>query len=545
MDVYHLPLEHRVLGPILAQKARSEGERPYLTHGTRTYSFRETEVVVRGVARGLRGLGVQKGDPVALLLPNGPEFVFVWYACCLIGAVMVPINTAYTGQMLEYVLADSGSRGLVIARELASALSTVSSDVLERLEWIAVVGGTGRLDVPKGPKQYLDYEDLIEPEGADPEAPTDFSDTHCIMYTSGTTGPSKGVVIPNGHFFSSTCTFLRALALTRDDILFTPLPLFHGLASRLGVLPALLVGAQVVIADRFSASQFWREVTAAQATVAHTIFTIPPILKSKPPGPWDCAHRLRAMYNASYDAEFEARFGVRLVEAYGLTETGLVIYTPYPERVPGSCGKAHEHWEVQLVGEQDRPVSTGEIGEIVLRPRLPSIMMKGYLNKPEETLRAIRNLWFHTGDFARRDERGFFYFAGRAKDRIRRRGENISAWEIAKVVAGHPAVAECAALPHPAEAGEDDVRVVIALRAGSRLTSEELMNWLQGRLPYSMLPRYIEFVAELPRTPTNKVEKYRLVAQGLSETAWDREAAGYRIDRGPRVTSPHDDAPSP
>jgi crotonobetaine/carnitine-CoA ligase len=349
------------------------------------------------------------------------------------------------------------------------------------------------------------------------------------MYTSGTTGPSKGVIIPNGHFFASAMVFLRALGLTRDDILFTPLPLFHGLASRLGVLPCLMMGAQVVIARRFSASSFWEQVCAANATVAHTIFSIPPMLKAQPPSPFERRHRLRAMYNSNYDAEFEARFNVQVVEAYGLTETGLTIYTEWPDRRPGSCGKADRDWEAEIVDDAGMPLPPRETGELVCRPKLEHIMMQGYLNKPAETLASIRDGWFHTGDYAYRDAEGYIYFSGRKKERIRRRGENISAWEIEKVVNAHPQVAESAAVAHPSPLGEDDVRLVIVPSPGAKPDAVEFMRWLEERLPPLMVPRYLEFVSEMPRTPSNKVEKYKLIADGLAPHAWDRERAGYKL----------------
>ena len=536
-DMWNLPLDQRTLGPILAEKARTEGNRPYMTVEDRTYSFAETDELSRKLARGLRQLGVRKQEPVAMLLPNSAEFVLTWYACCLVGAIMVPINSSYCGIMLDYILKDSGTRGLIVHRRLLPQLQSVPHETLAKLDWVAVVGGPKDLSDIDGPGRTLSYDDLLIEGPDNPEVPCTFFDVQSVMYTSGTTGPSKGVVIPNGHFFSSTCTFLRALGLNRDDTLFTPLPLFHGMASRLGVLPALMVGAHVVIAEKFSASQFWKQVVECGATVAHTMFTIPPILKAQPPSKWDEAHKLRAMYNASSDPDFEARFKVRIVEAYGLTETGLTIYTPWPERREGSCGKAHEDWDIEIVDDSGLPVATGETGELVCRPKLPSIMMQGYLNKPDETLRTMQNLWFHCGDYARRDADGYFYFSGRKKERIRRRGENISGFEIERIISLHPDIAEVAAVAFPAEAGEDDIRCVIIQRKGARLAAAELMDWLQPRMPYFMLPRYIEFVDDLPRTPSAKVEKYKLVETGLSSTAWDRETAGYRIERKSSATA--------
>jgi crotonobetaine/carnitine-CoA ligase len=534
-DIYRLPLEQRAIGPLLRLRAREEGERTYLTWGDRSFSFIEAEQLSRAVARGLVSRGIGRGDRVAMLLPNGPEFVWVWYGCALIGATMVPINSTYVGEMFDYVLRDSGARALVVHAELASAVPTLSESTRTQLEWIVVA------DTPSGlpeaqsapfaplPAGCEPFEHLLEHEGPDPEVVCDHRDIQTIMYTSGTTGPSKGVVMPNGHFFASAMVFLRALGLTRDDVLFTPLPLFHGLASRLGVLPCLMVGAEVVVAPRFSASQFWEQVCHANATVAHTIFSLPPMLKAQAVSPWETRHRLRAMYNSNYDPEFEARFKVRVVEAYGLTETGLTIYTDWPDRRPGSCGRVDQDWEARIVGEDGQELPAGESGELIMRPRLPWIMMRGYLNKPAATLESIRDLWFHTGDYARRDDDGYVYFSGRKKERIRRRGENISAWDIEKIVGDHPGIAECAALAHPSPVGEDDVRLLVVPAAGISLDPRELMVWLEAQLPPLMVPRYIERLDQLPRTPSNKVEKYRLMADGLTPGAWDREKEGYLL----------------
>ena len=523
-ELYRLPLPRRAIGPILALRAREDGERRYLTWEDRCYTFADADRLSRAVARGLKARGIGRGDKVAMLLPNGPEFVWTWYGCALLGATMVPVNNTYIGAMLDYVIQDSGSRGLVVHAELLPALASMSAPARAQLEWVAVVAGQG--DPVAGVEPF---DDLLVEAGPDPEVACDHRDIQSIMYTSGTTGPSKGVVMPNGHFFASSMVFLRALGLVREDVLFTPLPLFHGLASRLGVLPCLMVGAEVVLAERFSASQFWEQVCVANATVAHTIFSLPPMLKAQPVSPFERQHRLRAMYNSNYDPEFEARFNVRVVEAYGLTETGLTIYSDWPDRRPGSCGKVDQDWDARIVGDDGTELPPGESGELICRPRLPSIMMQGYLNKPAETLASIRDLWFHTGDYASRDAEGYIYFSGRKKERIRRRGENISAFDIEKIVGNHPGVSECAALAHPSPVGEDDVRLVVVPAPGAQLEPVAFMQWLEDQMPPLMVPRYLEFVAQMPRTPSNKVEKYKLMTDGLSAGAWDREAAGYRL----------------
>ena len=533
--IHDLPLEHRVLGPILNARADLEGDRTYIRFEDRSWSFTQTRVLARNLASVFQEAGLTKGERIGMFMPNVPEFIFCWYGANLIGGVTVPINPTYTEYLLEYVANDSDLRALVTTSELLKVVSTLSPERLKKLRFVVVVDAApgGRLGV-EGPP-LLSFEAIGAGSGAgmpNPEIQLNFRDEHSIMYTSGTTGPSKGAVVPNGHYFGSSCTFLRAVNLQRDDVLFTPLPLFHGLASRLGALPCLMVGAEYVLGSRFSATQFWRQVTECRATVAHTIFTLPNMLKAQPPGEYDRAHRLRVMYNSGADPEFERRFNVRLAEAYGMTEVGLTHYTRFQEqRREGSCGKTHEDWESRLVDPLGCDVPVGEIGEVVLRPRLPGIMMNGYLNKPEETLRAMRDMWFRSGDYARRDADGYYYFVSRAKERIRRRGENISPAEVEGIIGNHPEVADCAALAHPAREGEDDVRVVVARKPESNLAAQALMDWLQGRMPHFMMPRYVEFIDVLPRNPAGKIEKYKLLNAGLAPDAWDRESEGYALQR--------------
>jgi crotonobetaine/carnitine-CoA ligase len=508
-DPRDLPLAERRIGPLLAWRAREEGQRTFLTVGGRAWSFAETQRQCRALARGLVARGVKAQECVALMLPNCAEMIFAWFACALVRAVNVPINPALTGAMLAKPFTDSRARGLIIHRDFLPALETLPAEMRAQLQWIAVVGEN--------------FEELMIESGPDPEREADFRDLQTVFYTSGTTGPAKGVQTVNAHQFSAASGFVRAVGLTRDDILFTPFPLFHGLAARLGVLPCLLTGAQVVVGPRFSASRFWEDATACKATVAHTIFSTPRILLERAPGPFDRAHRVRAMFNAHANPAFEERFGVKLVEAFSMTETGFVLYMPWPEHRPGSAGRVHEDWEAALLDDKDRPVQHGEAGEFVVRPKLPYIMMQGYMNQSAATVAAFRNLWFHTGDMMRQDADGYFYYLDRAKERIRRRGENISSYDIEEAVGSHPEIEECAALPHPAGPDDDDVRLVAVKRAGAKLTEPELVAWLEPRLPRAMLPRYVEFLESLPHTPTNKVEKVKLIRAGLSAAAWRKD----------------------
>jgi len=532
--ISEIPLLRRVLGPVLKARAEREGERVYMRFGERSWSFRETDALVRDVSRGLMDLAVAKGERIALLLPNHPGFIFSWWAINLCGGVSVPVNPSYSGIMLDYVLEDSDPCGVVTSAALLPLVAQLGEKRRSRLRFIVLVDDALPATLPEGLPEVMTLQALREggaARGGPSEVVLDFHDIHCVSYTSGTTGPSKGALIPNGQYFGSSTVFIRSVGLSSRDIVYTPLPLFHGLASRLGALPAWMVGAEYVLGERFSASRFWHEATACGATVAHTLFSLTNMLSAQPPGPQDRAHQVRALYNATCDPVFEERFGVRMCEAYGMTEVGLTQYTRWPDRRPGSCGRTHEDWEARIVDDRGLDVPVGTPGQILLRPRLPGIITKGYINKPQETARAFQDLWFHTGDWGRQDEDGWFYFMSRHKDRIRRRGENVSPTDIENILLRHPAIGDCAALAHPAREGEDDVRAVLVPRAGHAPRPEDIMDWLTGRMPFFMMPRYIEFMDVLPRNPAGKVEKYKLLDAGLADHAWDREAVGYVVDR--------------
>jgi crotonobetaine/carnitine-CoA ligase len=514
-----LPLEERNIELFLRLRATQDTDRPYLTIGGRTYSFGETEQRCRALARGFARRGIREGSRVVMLLPNCAEFVFTWYACSLIGAAVVPLNTSLKGFLLEPLIEDAAGEALIVADDLLPALAGLRQDVKRAIPWIGVVGNAhaaqGIVD------RVVAFDDLYVREGADAHVAPDFRRIQVISYTSGTTGPAKGVMIPDAQSFASACGYMRVSGMTRDDVLYSPLPLFHGLSSRMCVLPALVLGAHAVIDERFSASRYWEQAAKCNATLGFVVHAVVGLIKAQPPGPWDRAHGLRAIFNAAHDLEFEERFGVRTLEAFAMTETTYLLYNRYPERTVGSTGRAHEDWEIALVDDNDRPVPPGASGELVARPRKPYIMMQGYLNKPQATLDAWRNLWFHTGDILRRDDAGNYFYVDRKKERIRRRGENVSSSEVERGVSAHSAIAECVVLAHPAGGGEDDVRLVAVLKKERAVTPAELHAWLAERMPKFMLPRYVEFVESLPRTGTDKVEKQKLAQQGLGATTWD------------------------
>jgi crotonobetaine/carnitine-CoA ligase len=522
----HPPLPQCSIAYFLRLRAEVDGNRPYLTFGDRTYTFGETEKRCRDLARGLAKRGIKAGSRVLLLLPNCVEFVFTWFACSLLGATIVPLNTSLKGFLLEAQVEDAQAEAAIVKDELLPALDAMRAEFKQLLPWLAVAGDTSGAQSIVAPERIVPFDTLYLAKGVDPEVPGDFRRIQIISYTSGTTGPSKGVMLPDGLTFNSARTFMRLSGMTREDVVYTPLPLFHGLSSRMCALPALMLGAHAVIDERFSASRYWERAAQCQATLGQVVHALVPLIKAQPPGAFDRTHRVRALFNAPHDLEFEKRFGVCTLEAFAMTETSHLLYFPYPERVVGSTGRAHEHWDIELVDDNDVPVPVGEAGELVARPRMPYIIMQGYHNKPQATLDAWRNLWFHTGDILRRDAEGNYFYIDRKKERIRRRGENVSSSEVEHGVAAHPAIAECVAIAHPAPTGEDDIRLVAVLKDGAAVTPAALFEWLRERLPKFMLPRYIELVHTLPRTGTGKVEKLRLVQQGLGAGVWDAQSPG-------------------
>ena len=353
------------------------------------------------------------------------------------------------------------------------------------------------------------------------------SDLCLLLYTSGTTGRSKAAMMAHRFVLSQADGVIEGLGLRRDDVLYCPYPMFHLDAAVMTIAPALRLRAVAAIGERFSVSRYWAEVRELGATVFDFMGATLTMLWKQPPSPRDREHRARLGWGVPLPAwapEFEARFGCRLVELYGSTEVGAILYTPQDEpRRPGSCGRVGRLWEVQLHDPDGFEVPVGATGELVVRPRAPDALTRGYFGMPEATLAAFRNQWFHTGDVMRRDDAGHFYFVGRTRDIVRRRGENISSAEVEQGLESHPDVMEAAVFGVPSELTEEDVMACIVARPGSSLTAQGLTAHAMATMARFMVPRYIRFVEHMPRTPTDKVEKFRLAQQGITADTWDRE----------------------
>ena len=527
--------EEMVLGGVLREQAATRPDRVFLRFDSADLTFHECNQMVNRVAHGLTALGVGQGDKVAIMLPNCPEFLYLTFALGKLGAVAVPINTAYKGDLLEHIIVSSDSAFLVIEEEWVDRAAAVP-DALARLRAVVVRAPRGAAANGDGlGVRTVGFESLVTNDTAEPGVEVSHGDLQAIMYTSGTTGASKGVMVSHAHAMTCGLDWLTYTAFQEDEVVYCPLPLFHGVGLWCGVMAVLLSGSTICVVDRFSASSFWSDVRRFKANVSLGIFSMIPILLNQPPRPDDKDHTLRAFYlgQSAMDEPLNERFGVRSVEIYGSTELGIGTGSPYGAWRPGSCGQVNtDSYEIRIVDEWDRETPPGVPGEIVARPVKPFVMTTGYYNFPAETVAAFRNLWFHTGDRAYRDEDGYLFFVDRVKDAMRRRGENISSFEVERGVNAHPSVLESAAVAVPSELGEDDVKICVVLQPGKRLAPEELLAFCEERMAYFMVPRYVEFIDALPKTPTEKVEKYKLRNEGVTPATWDREQVGYKVKRG-------------
>ncbi|MGI9623977.1 MAG: AMP-binding protein, partial [Acidimicrobiales bacterium] len=375
------------------------------------------------------------------------------------------------------------------------------------------------------------WSDLLHTEPGELPA-VEARDLGSIFFTSGTTGLSKGVMMPHAHMYLFADETVSMTELTEEDTYMSVGPLFHGNSQFLAAYPALIAGSRYVLHQRFSASEWIDQIRAAKATVTNFIGVMMDFVWQQDPRPDDSENDLRCVFAAptasSILDDFKERFGIEaFVEVFGLTETCMPIIAPYGvDRPAGAAGLLNADWfDIRLVdSETDEEVPVGEVGELIVRAKYPWTTCQGYFGMPDKTAEAFRNLWFHTGDGLRRDEDGWYYFVDRLKDALRRRGENISSYEVEQGLLSHDALAEVAAIGVPAdqEAGEDEVMVFLVLEPGASVTAEEIWGYADRQLPAFAVPRYLRFIDELPKTPSEKVRKIALREQGVDDQSHDR-----------------------
>jgi crotonobetaine/carnitine-CoA ligase len=530
---YSLVVPEDVIGKLVRRKALSQQDRVFLHFKDETVTFQQLDETSNRFANGFKALGMSKNDKIAIMMRNHPDFLYTWFGSAKLGAIEVPINTAYKGDLLGHIINNSDSKILIIEGDYLDRLMLIKED-LTKLEQIICHGEMAEEIASSLPVSISAFTQFLEYPSDPLEADVSPKDPVAIMYTSGTTGVSKGALCPHSFFLHQAKLVSKLRDLDSRDILYTFLPLFHLNAQVFTILTALLNDAQVVLSDRFSATAFWDEIRKSGATQFNYLGAVMTILAKQEPREDDHDNFVRIAFGAACPPDVmeqvEERFGLVCLEGFGMTEIGIVVHDDINVRRTGSCGRVlGEYYEVRLVDDDEMEVGVGQVGEIIVRPKEPHIMMTEYYRMPDKTLEVFRNLWFHTGDYAKKDEDGFFYFVDRKKDAIRRRGENISSFEVEKVVNTHPQVLECAVFAVPSELGEDEVKVNVVLKRDQTLPPGRLIEFCRERMAYFAIPRYVEYVTNLPKTPTNRIEKYHLRELGITENTWDREEAGVRI----------------
>lgn len=524
----------------MREQARSQPHRPAIqVVGGPVVSNEQLFADASALAAGLRGAGVTKGETVVIFAPNSYEVISAWLALGVAGAIEVCINTAYRAVSLEHALNNSKARHLVTdAEHLATVMQSLPR--LAHLEQVFVIGEMPK-PLPNSRVKCAPFAGLADPAGApailaEAEAVAP-SDTASVIYTSGTTGPAKGVLMPHAQVCLLAGSTVRGLGLDADDRFYCFHPMFHMAGKFMAVLGTFMAGGQVVLDREFKPERWLERVKEYRATVGLAHGPMLEMIHAQPERPDDHDNPMRRILTAPFPkriaSDVERRFGMKGVEVWGMTEVGVPVWHPLDEPLrKGSCGRNDDElFDVRVVDpETDEGLPDGQIGELVVRSRYPWILMQGYLGMPEQTLEAWRNLWFHTGDSAYRTEDGWFYFVDRLKDRIRRRAESVSSYDIESTALAHPDVVEAAAVGVLSEfEGDDDVKLCIVLRPGARLEMNDLIAHLARQLPHYMVPRYVETLDALPRTPTNKVRKNELRKSGTAAPVWDRKSAGISL----------------
>jgi crotonobetaine/carnitine-CoA ligase len=532
--------EQHTVPDLLERRLEADPDGEYLDVCGTKVSARDVAETANRLANAYLEMGVRPGDRVATLIENSAEAMFAWWGAVRAGAIAVPVNTAYKGEYLRHQLADSGSRIVVVEAALADRIVPVAAQV-ESLEHVVVIDAEAA--AVEGASNHT-WDDLLGADRAAPSVAVRPSDLATFIYTGGTTGPSKGCMLSHNYHEALARQIGICWQRTADDVVWTPLPLFHLNAITTAVLGPLVFGGRAAIYRRFSVSNFWPEMNRVGATITSTLGTMAYLLAhdgDRPEMPRSGAPEantsLRLIGAAPMPVEVDdvirTRFGVETFSgAYGVTEASLVSWQPPGVRNrPNAAGVVNdEYFDVRIFDDDDNEVPSGTEGEIVLRPKRPQVMFEGYWGRPEATVETSRNWWYHTGDIGRIDTERYLYFVDRKADYLRRRGENISSFEVERILMGHGSLADVAVHAVPSELTEDDLKITATLAEGATLTEAELFRWCIDQLPYFALPRWIEFRDELPRSPVGRVLKRELRAEGPAG-AWDADTSGITYDK--------------
>jgi carnitine-CoA ligase len=527
------------INAVLERAVAEYGDNQYLDFLGETFSFRDINTRACKLANGLKALGVEKGQTVVTILDNSADAVVTWFAINKLGAISVPVNTALKGEFLRHQVSDADTRVILAEHDYCERVAAIA-DKLPTLEHVVYRGDKPEIGLQEN-QRLSPWSDIDSNDESEPNVEVKPSELAMLIYTGGTTGPSKGCMISHNY----ACSLARQMLIitNRDSstITWTSLPLFHFNAVATTCLSNMMVGAKVALYPRFSVSNFWPEIERTGANDTQLLASMLPMLANAPENDAmkRCYGQLKAIWGAPFPVEvqekWKERFGAEhtICGGFGLSECSLPTILPFgtPMR-PNSSGKRNtEFFDVRIVDDNDNELPANTPGEIIVRPRKPHIMFEGYWRRPADTLKVMKNLWFHTGDIGKFDEDDYFYFVDRKKDYLRRRGENISSFEVEHAFLQHELVDEVAAHAVLSDLGEDELKITLTLKERNIITEEQLCRWSVDHMPYYAVPRYIEFRKALPKSPLGRVHKFKLRDEGVTEDTWDREKANFKLEK--------------
>jgi crotonobetaine/carnitine-CoA ligase len=531
--------DHRhgqTLGAWLREEATLDSGRPFIQCDSDWLTLGELDAQSDRVAAALQAAGVEKGDRVAINLCNRIEYIVLIYAVAKVGAIQVPLNTYLRGEFLRHQLVQTTPK-VYIGDDAAVEMLAPILPILTHRPQLVLVGEPARDATLEPDLRYAQLQDC----SSDLEKPdVESNDVCAIIYTSGTTGPSKGCTITHGYYCNLVNVFVDHGWYEKGDVIFGANPLFHFSGQTWLVAAALAVRGSAIVEPAFHASTYMARIRETGATAALGMGAMGMAIMAQPPNEDDRNHKLRHITfmpsTAEFTAQFEKRFGIGpFAEVFGQSECWPVLLgDPRDKRHPGSMGKLTNGLQVKIVDDHDREVVVGEPGEIVVRPDEPFRLFSGYWNDDAATVQAFRNLWHHTGDRGRVDRDGYFWFADRKKDSLRRRGENVSSIELEQAIMAHPAIAQAAVHAVPSDLSEDDVKVCLVLGPGSEIEPRELFEFFRKSMPYYAVPRYVEVLEALPANVNGRVQKFKLRERGITETTLDFEKLGLVVARSDR-----------
>lgn len=529
---------HHDLPTVLDYQVQHRPEKSWILSGEQVFSYRDVDTLSGRLAQGLNRIGVASGDTVLCMSQNRVEQVLLWCALSKCGALLVPVNTHYRGNIFSYLINDSLAETIAIEAEFLPQLVDVSDGLLH-LKRVILLGGEGESPGQAWEQiasryEAYQYPDILDETVFEGKTPG-YRDLMGVFYTSGTTGRSKGVTMTHAHAFEYARGVTEMLELRETDVYCSPLPLFHIAGLLATVYAAGIVGASTVIVGPFSVERFWQDAKRYRVTATFLLGAMANFIYKQPLTEQDAENTLDRVLMVPLIPEvetFKNRFACRVSTTWGGTEMNCPTQSGFELTDNKTCGRVLEdRYEVRIVDESDHEVPDGTPGEALVRTKVPWIATNGYWQHPEWTTALLKNQWIHTGDMLSKDQNGNLYFVDRTKDAIRRRGENISSMEVENEINAHDQVVECAVVPVASADTEQEVLAVILSQPEEKVDPEDLIRFLEHRLPYFMIPRYVRFVEALPKTPTGKIQKYVVREAGLTEGTWDREEAGVKLKR--------------